>query len=152
MQPLVARMKGNIMAPSRRPPRPPSTPPPLAWNPLAPKQVTKNDWGDFDPLNEITALKVIGWTVFYLSAVIHCTIISLFVTCSSRFHDTHHTHLWLSQGTRSVVDHQIDQDPLVVVSSAVWMTVCGRISGANLHSGGLNRYSRLFGMPNGHHG
>ena len=44
MQPLVARMNGNIMAPS--------TPPPLAWSPtpLAPRQVTKNDWGDFDPL------------------------------------------------------------------------------------------------------
>jgi len=44
IQPLVARMNGNIMAPS--------SPPPLAWNPtpLAPKKITKNDWGDFDPL------------------------------------------------------------------------------------------------------
>jgi hypothetical protein len=44
MQPLVAQMSGNVMAPS--------TPPPLAWHPtpLAPKKVTKADWGDFDPL------------------------------------------------------------------------------------------------------
>lgn len=44
IQPLVAQMSGNIMAPS--------TPAPLAWNPtpLAPKKITKNDWGDFDPL------------------------------------------------------------------------------------------------------
>ena len=25
--------------------------------PLAPEQVTKNDWGDFDPLKEIAALE-----------------------------------------------------------------------------------------------
>lgn len=44
IQPLVAQMSGNIMAPS--------VPAPLAWNPtpLAPKKITKNDWGDFDPL------------------------------------------------------------------------------------------------------
>ncbi len=44
IQPLVAQMSGNIMAPS--------APAPLAWNPtpLAPKKITKNDWGDFDPL------------------------------------------------------------------------------------------------------
>ena len=44
IQPLVAQMSGNIMAPS--------TPAPLAWNPtpLAPKKITKDDWGDFDPL------------------------------------------------------------------------------------------------------
>ena len=44
IQPLVAQIKGNIMAPS--------APAPLAWNPtpLAPKKITKNDWGDFDPL------------------------------------------------------------------------------------------------------
>jgi SCY1-like protein 2 len=43
-QPLVAQMSGNIMAPS--------TPAPLSWNPtpLAPKKITKNVWGDFDPL------------------------------------------------------------------------------------------------------
>ena len=66
-------MNGNIIAPSK--------PPPLAWNStlLAPKQVTKNDWGDFDPLKQITALKVIGWLIFYLRAVIDLTIISLFI-------------------------------------------------------------------------
>ena len=44
IQPLVPQMSGNIMAPS--------TPAPLAWNPtpLAPKKITKDDWGDFDPL------------------------------------------------------------------------------------------------------
>jgi SCY1-like protein 2 len=44
VQPLVAQMNGNIMAPSALAP--------LAWNPnpLAPKKITKNDWGDFDPL------------------------------------------------------------------------------------------------------
>ena len=47
-------MNGDIIAPSK--------PPPLAWNPtpLAPKQVTKNDWGEFDPLKQIAALKS-GW-------------------------------------------------------------------------------------------
>ena len=88
--------------------------------PLAPKQVTKNDWRDFDPLKEIAAGKVTGWTVFYLNAVIGWTIISLFVASSARFHDTHRTHLRLPQGERSVVD-QMDQDPSMM-SSAAWMT------------------------------
>ena len=44
IQPLVTQMNRNIMAPS--------APAPLAWNPtpLAPKKITKDDWGDFDPL------------------------------------------------------------------------------------------------------
>lgn len=44
MQPFVAQMNGNIMAPSM--------PPSLAWDPtpLAPKKISKHDWGDFDPL------------------------------------------------------------------------------------------------------
>ena len=59
MQLLVARMNGNIMAPSK--------PPPLAWDStlLAPKQVMKNDWGDLDPLKQIAALKI-DWLDYIL--------------------------------------------------------------------------------------
>ena len=85
--------------------------------PLAPKQVTKTDWGDLEPLKQLAALKS-DWMGCIL---LDCTIISLFVTSSARFHDTHPTHLRLPQGKRSVVD-QIDQDPSVL-SSAVWTTV-----------------------------
>ena len=67
----------------------------------------------------------------------------------------HPTHLRLPQGKRSVVD-QMDQDPLVV-SSAVWMTVCFGVA-VSPQQNCIWEVSigipDLFGMPdrlNGHH-